>query len=122
MSARLLAIAFIVAVLLPGAVISAQPSGGGAGASAGANAGSRGAATTGSQARSNAKNHPNNKPCNGNANNCHNRYPNNRYPWWANSVYVNGGSVDNYLATQPPHTPPPNHVNTGGETFKSIGN
>ena len=122
MTGRILAIAFVAAVLTPGAMLAAQPSSG-SGQNAGARAGASSAHAASSKTAVNAKkgNHPNNKPCNGNANNCH-RPPNNRYPWWSNSVYVNGGSVDNYLATQPPHTPPPNKVNTGGQTFKSIGN
>ena len=115
MSGRILGVAFIIAVLAPSALVGAQQSQGAGGGAAV----SRGNAANASGAK---RNHPSNRPCNGNANNCHTRYPNNRYPWWANSVYVNGGSVDNYSATQPPHVPPPNHVNTGGEVFKSIGN
>lgn len=44
-------------------------------------------------------------------------------PPWSNSVYVNGGSAAQYLATPKPKPPPPkNKVNTNGEVFKSISN
>ncbi|HTX02583.1 MAG TPA: hypothetical protein VMD07_02795 [Candidatus Acidoferrales bacterium] len=43
---------------------------------------------------------------------------------WANSVYVNGGTAAQYLATSRPKPPPKNKVNTGSgqEVFKSISN
>jgi hypothetical protein len=56
----------------------------------------------------------------------HPHHRNANFPWWSRSVYLNAGTVDQYLATP---TPKPkakakknNVTQPGVEVFKSIGN
>ncbi len=99
MTRQLLAIAFVLAALAPGAFVSAQQS----------STSSTKPATTAARhsAPPSAR-----KAHHGNV------------PPWANSVYVNGGSAAQYLATPKPKPLPKNKVKTGSgqEVFKSISN
>jgi hypothetical protein len=95
MARRLLAIAFVLAALAPEAFVSAQQS-------------------TQKAPPVHARHSAPPSSHNGHHGNV---------PPWANSVYVNGGSAAQYLATSKPKPPPPkNKVNTNGEVFKSISN
>jgi hypothetical protein len=108
MARRLLAIAFVLAALAPEASALAQQST----QQASSHATTAAKSTTSSHTTATAR---------------HSMAPNarhGRYNPWANSVYVNGGSAAQYLATSTPKPPPgKNKVNnTGPEVFKSISN
>jgi hypothetical protein len=107
---RILAIAFVLAAFAPEAFVSAQSA-----QSTTRTAPASATAKAGSSSKASASH-------NRNGHNMQNRHGN--VPPWANSVYVNGGSAAQYLATSKPKPPPgPNKVNTGGgEVFKSISN
>jgi len=102
---RLLAVAFVLAALAPEAYVSAQQS-------------TQSHAATASKATSSKTTAAQNAKKNGK--NMHRR----NVPPWANSVYVNGGTAAQYLATSSPKPPPgKNKVNKDGpEVFKSISN
>ncbi|HEY1728915.1 MAG TPA: hypothetical protein VGG22_11110 [Candidatus Baltobacteraceae bacterium] len=106
MARRLLAIAFVLAAFAPEAFVSAQQSS------------QQKATHATTSTKSTAASHNTNR----NGHNMQRRHGN--VPPWSNSVYVNGGSAAQYLATSKPKPPPAkNKVNSGGgEVFKSISN
>ena len=108
---RLLAIAFVLAAFAPEAVALAQQST--------QSSGTHSTASHANSSKTTASAHHSAPP---NARNHHHG----NVPPWSNSVYVNGGSAAQYLATATPKpAPPKNKVKTGGsgqEVFKSIGN
>jgi hypothetical protein len=111
MARRFLAIAFVLAALAPGAFARAQ-------STQGTQSTAHGSASSKTASSSKTSgSHTTNR----NGHNMHSRHGN--VPPWANSVYVNGGTAAQYLATPKPKPPPgKNKVNTGGQVFKSISN
>jgi hypothetical protein len=114
MARRFLAIAFVLAALAPEAFVSAQQSS--------QSAATHSAATHSAASATNSKSSTTVSARHSAPPNMQNRHHSN-VPPWSNSVYVNGGSAAQYLATPKPKPPPPkNKVNTNGEVFKSISN
>jgi hypothetical protein len=121
MARRLLAIAFVLAALAPEAFVSAQQSTATHSSASHATSSSASHATTSSNSKSATTSVNARHSAAPNASNHHHS----NVPPWSNSVYVNGGSAAQYLATSKPKPPPPkNKVNTGNgqEVFKSISN
>jgi|SRR5579863_3856342 len=113
MARRLLAVAFVLAALAPEAFVGAQSTQSTATHSTASHA-------TNSNSKSSTTASGHHSPAPGASKHHHGNVP----PW-SNSVYVNGGSAAQYLATSTPKPPPAkNKVKTGNgqEVFKSISN
>jgi hypothetical protein len=104
----LLALAFVLSALLPGALGAQQST----------------SSSSSSSHSSTTKSSSNSKSSTTSKNAANNKYRKNhgQNPWSRN-VLINAGSASQYLTASPPPKPPPkNKVNSGGEVFKSIGN
>jgi hypothetical protein len=113
----ILVVAFVLAALAPEALVFAQQSQSSTQSSTSHTTSTSTKSTTSKSSTSTTTANANSKTSKNKNNHRRNAPP------WSNSVLVNGGNAQQYLATSTPKPPPgPNKVNTGGQVFKSISN